>query len=97
MSNLKPMAVQIPASKNIQNLDHEFELQHPETIADAEYDKNVRFLKSPLKYVTQKWFKKRTRQVRYSITDEKLQEFDDRRLIDARFWLFLCNVSNTYY
>jgi hypothetical protein len=45
----------------------------------------------------QKWFKKRDRQVRYSISDEKLQEFDDRRLIDTRFWLFLCNVSNTYY
>jgi len=79
--------------KGVFSLDKQIEEDHPETKADAGYDDKVTCA-TPLKYIMQKWCCRRKRQVRYKVDNAQLNNFDERRLIDCRFWLVLGNISN---
>jgi len=85
----------VPASK-VTSINKQVELEHPEMKADKDYDENVT-IGNPIKYIMQKWCCRRKRTVKYKVTDEIVNAFDDRRLIDVRFWLYVQVVSNIYY
>jgi hypothetical protein len=44
-----------------------------------------------------KYVCKKDRKDRYEITSNQLSRFDERRLIDARFWLFIGSISNAVF
>ena len=84
------------SSKSAIDLDKEFQNNNPEAKPDEDYEADVTCA-TPVKYVMQKWCCKRKRQVRYQIGSDLINEFDERRLIDARFWIFIGNLSNLMY
>ena len=60
--------------------------KNPEMVPDDQYEPSVNLWNSPLKYAKQKWIFKRSREVRYTVSSEHVNTFDQRRLIDARFF-----------
>lgn len=35
--------------------------------------------------------------MRYKVNNQQMNEFDERRLIDSRFWLFMGAITNSLY
>lgn len=68
----------------------------PESQPDAEYDYNVT-CRTPIRYIKQKWLCKRDREVRYKVDKMTTNKFDERRLIDMRFWLYMGIISNILF
>ena len=44
-----------------------------------------------------KYICKRTRKDRYEVTSSQINRFDERRLIDTRFWIFVGAISNMLF
>ena len=68
----------------------------PECEPDDDYDPNVT-CSTPFKYIKQKWLLRRDREVRYKVDKASTQQFDERRLIDMRFWLYIGVISNCLF
>ena len=64
---------------------------------DEQLHHDLRFRANPFKYAYHKWICKKSRQQRYKVTDEQIAHYDDRRMIDARFWLYLGFLSNVMF
>lgn len=68
----------------------------PECVPDDNYDPNVT-CHTPIKYIKQKWLFRRDREVRYKVDKITTSKFDERRLIDMRFWLYMGMISNILF
>jgi len=78
----------VSARKHVPSINKQVEQEHPEMKADKYYDEKVTW-RNPIKYSCQKWCCRRNRTVKYKVTDESVNAFDDRRMIDVRFWLWI--------
>ena len=68
----------------------------PECQPDEDYDPYVTWA-TPIKYMRQKWIQRRDREVRYKVDKYSTTKFDEQRLIDMRFWLYMGVISNILF
>ena len=83
---------------NIQSYDSTISIAQPEDVKpecepDEEFDADVTCA-TPIKYIKQKWLFRRNREVRYQVDKISMRRFDERRLVDMRFWMFMGIVGN---
>lgn len=57
----------------------------------------LKCMPNPIYYIWRKWIWRRKRTVRYGANNDQIEKYDERRIIDARFWLFFGNVSNLIF
>ena len=48
-------------------------------------------------YIIQKWICKRKKSIRYLTDDRHFEEFDNKRLMDTRFFIFMGIISNALF
>lgn len=63
---------------------------------DPTYDRNLNW-SNPVKYIIQKWICKRKKSMRYKTDDTFFEDFDGRRLVDARFLTFMGILGNLLF
>ena len=85
----------------MQTFDSAISVAQPEEVLsecepDDEYDPQVT-CRTPIKYIKQKWIQRRDREVRYKVDKVSTSKFDERRLIDMRFWLYIGVLSNILF
>ena len=72
------------------------QLEDIEIEEDPTYDRDLNW-NNPIKLLMQKWILKRNKSVRYQTEDKEFEGFDDRRLVDSRFFLFMGVISNSMF
>lgn len=88
-------AVQIPTCESASSVAQPEEVLS-ECEPDEDFDSHVTW-NTPIKYMKQKWFCKRDREVRYQVDKVSTSKFDERRLIDMRFWMYIGIISNMLF